>query len=304
MKLLDCVVVGAGPGGLTAAIYLARYLRDVLVVEDGRSRALWIPRSHNCPGYPDGIPGAELVARLRRQAARYNAPLLMGRVDTIERMADGSFSLGLQERTVATRTVLLATGAEDVQPPIGNVDDAIRRGLLRHCPTCDAYEVQDRRIGIVGALLAREVGRAMTHRGVPVNYPLLAAAGYMGLMVWHGGLSGSSPLSMTTIANGRCTSDPTPRAMARGISPNRPVSAVMRTGRSLIRQAFTIASCPSCPSSRSFKIYDTSTMPFSTATPNRLMNPTDAGTLRYSPEIHSAKMPPISARDSRMISEA
>ena len=151
MKLLDCVVVGAGPGGLTAAIYLARYLRDVLVVEDGRSRALWIPRSHNCPGYPDGIPGAELVARLRRQAARYNAPLLMGRVDTIERMADGSFSLGLQERTVATRTVLLATGAEDVQPPIGNVDDAIHRGLLRHCPTCDAYEVQDRRIGIVGA---------------------------------------------------------------------------------------------------------------------------------------------------------
>src|SRR5690606_41771778 len=56
-KMLDCVVIGAGPGGLTAAIYLARYLRDLVVIEDGRSRALWIPRSHNCPGYPDGIPG-------------------------------------------------------------------------------------------------------------------------------------------------------------------------------------------------------------------------------------------------------
>ncbi len=53
---------------------------------------------------------------------------------------------------------------------------------------------------IVGALLAREVGRAMTQKGVRVHYPLLAAAGYFGLMVWHGGLSGSAPLSASTAA--------------------------------------------------------------------------------------------------------
>ena len=147
----DCIVIGAGPGGLTAAVYLARYLRDVVVIDDGRSRALWIPSSHNCPGYPDGIPGAELLDRLRRQAARYDAPFLSGRVAAIERAADGSFRLHLQERTLATCTVLLATGADDVQPPIGNLDDAIRRGLVRHCPTCDAYEVQDRRIAMIGA---------------------------------------------------------------------------------------------------------------------------------------------------------
>jgi thioredoxin reductase (NADPH) len=77
----DCVIVGAGPGGLTAAVYLARYLRDVLVFDDGRSRALWIPRSHNCPGYPEGIPGPELIDRLRRQAqrAKEKGILLRGR---------------------------------------------------------------------------------------------------------------------------------------------------------------------------------------------------------------------------------
>lgn len=53
---------------------------------------------------------------------------------------------------------------------------------------------------IVGALLAREVGRSMARRGIPAHYPLLCAAGYTGLMVWHGGLSGSAPLSMTTRA--------------------------------------------------------------------------------------------------------
>jgi thioredoxin reductase (NADPH) len=149
MKLFDCVIVGAGPGGLTAAIYLARYLRDIVVIDDGRSRALWIPRSHNCPGYPEGIPGPELLDRLRRQAARYEAPLVAARVDRLER-ADGGFRLVLPEATIAARTVVLATGAEDIAPPIDDLDAAIRRGLVRHCPTCDAYEVRDRRIAIVG----------------------------------------------------------------------------------------------------------------------------------------------------------
>lgn len=151
MRMFDCVVVGAGPGGLTAAIYLARYLRDVLVIEDGRSRALWIPRSHNCPGYPDGIPGPELLERLRQQTARYGAELRTGRVETLERGEDGVFRLGVEEQTIAARTVILATGAEDVQPSIGNLEDAIRRGLIRHCPTCDAYEVRDRRVAMIGA---------------------------------------------------------------------------------------------------------------------------------------------------------
>jgi short-chain fatty acids transporter len=61
---------------------------------------------------------------------------------------------------------------------------------------------------IVGALLARDVGRSMQERGIRANYPLIVAAGYTGLMVWHGGLSGSAPLSMTT-----------PQQAARAISP-------------------------------------------------------------------------------------
>lgn len=56
---------------------------------------------------------------------------------------------------------------------------------------------------IAGAILAREVGRSMTQRRVPVHYPLIVAAGYTGLMVWHGGLSGSAPLSMTTLSGAK-----------------------------------------------------------------------------------------------------
>jgi thioredoxin reductase (NADPH) len=68
--ILDCLVIGGGPGGLTAAIYLARFRRRLLVVDAGESRAKWIPRSHNHASFPDGIPGPELVARMRAQAER------------------------------------------------------------------------------------------------------------------------------------------------------------------------------------------------------------------------------------------
>jgi thioredoxin reductase (NADPH) len=146
-----CVIVGAGPGGLTAAVYLARYLRDVLVFDDGRSRALWIPRSHNCPGYPEGIPGPELIDRLRRQAQRYDASFRQERVEALRRCDDGSFSVACGRDVVSAQCVLLATGADDVQPPIADLHGAIRRGVVRHCPTCDAYEVLDRKVAILGA---------------------------------------------------------------------------------------------------------------------------------------------------------
>ena len=68
---LDCIIVGGGPAGLTAATYLRRLHRHVVVFDDGRSRARWIPESHNCPGFPMGVSGTELLRRLRDQASTY-----------------------------------------------------------------------------------------------------------------------------------------------------------------------------------------------------------------------------------------
>ena len=66
----DVLVIGGGPAGLTAAMYLARFKRGVLLVEDGNGRASRIPCTHNCAGFPEGIAGTELVTRMRDHAAR------------------------------------------------------------------------------------------------------------------------------------------------------------------------------------------------------------------------------------------
>ncbi|HYC47297.1 MAG TPA: NAD(P)/FAD-dependent oxidoreductase [Burkholderiales bacterium] len=160
---LDCLVVGGGPAGLTAAIYLTRFRRSVRVIDSGSSRAALIPVSHNYPGFPDGIGGNELLRRLREQARRYGAVLTAGRVDHLER-ASGGFIAGCGTETVEARTVLIATGVVDVEPPLPNVKDAIRSGLVRHCPICDAYEVIDRKIAVIGRG-AKGVNEAQFIRG-------------------------------------------------------------------------------------------------------------------------------------------
>ena len=147
--LLDCLIVGAGPAGLTAATYLARFRRRFVVVSDGRSRAQLIPRSHNCPGFPDGIGGPALLERMRAQAEKYGAEFIRGTVGGLHGNA-GAFATEIQGRELRTRTVLLATGVRDIEPPLHDCKNAIERGLIRHCCICDAYEVIDGNIGVVG----------------------------------------------------------------------------------------------------------------------------------------------------------
>jgi thioredoxin reductase len=69
----DCIIIGGGPAGLTAAIYLARYHLSIRLFDCGTSRTALIPTSHNHAGYPEGIKGTELLDRMLAQAEKYGA---------------------------------------------------------------------------------------------------------------------------------------------------------------------------------------------------------------------------------------
>jgi thioredoxin reductase (NADPH) len=155
-ETLDCLIVGAGPAGLVAATYLARYRRRIAVVDAGASRARWIPTSHNCPGFPLGVSGTALLARLREQAEEHGVVVTHGRIETLAREDDAPCVFVARDAAGGewrAATVILATGIVDRLPEVEGGPDvlagAIEAGTLRLCAICDGYEAQDSRIAVL-----------------------------------------------------------------------------------------------------------------------------------------------------------
>jgi thioredoxin reductase (NADPH) len=178
----DTIIVGAGPAGLTAAMYLARFRRSVLVLHDGGSRALRIPKTHNAPGFPDGIAGLELIERMTTHAEEYGAQLEEAEVASATHSASGFRLEGSDGRIWVSRSLVLATGIRlnQVDLPHEAHEAAIRAGILRYCPICDGFEHIDKRIAVLGcdtngaaeALFLRRYSRDITL--LPRNFPDLS----------------------------------------------------------------------------------------------------------------------------------
>lgn len=178
--IVDCLIVGGGPSGLTAALYLKRFRRSILVVDGGASRAGWIPESHNIPFFSHGISGDEILARERDHAARYGVVVETARVSDVWQ-SDGGFVASIEApdgstREVAARRVVLATGAVDIEPDLPDVPNAVRRGLVRYCPICDGYEAIGKRVAVI-ARGSRGVGEAIFIRRTYSNDVTLLTLG-------------------------------------------------------------------------------------------------------------------------------
>jgi thioredoxin reductase (NADPH) len=148
----DCIIVGGGPAGLTAAIYLARFRRRLLLVEDGHSRAALIPRTRNHPAFPEGVTGSELLARLRAQLYRFAPNVVRRGVVERLRVAGEGIEASIEGADpLRARYAIMATGVVDVQPPMPEPLKGVREGLVRHCAICDAYEMTGRPLAVLGA---------------------------------------------------------------------------------------------------------------------------------------------------------
>ena len=154
----ECLIIGGGPAGLTAAIYLGRFRRKVLVVDAGDSRALSIPSSHNYPGFADGISGKDLLRVLREQALQYGADVLAGTVAGLARKG-GGFTATVDGREIEASRIVLATGLKDNAPDMPGLREAVAKAAIRYCPVCDGYEAIDKNIAVYGSLKDAEARR-------------------------------------------------------------------------------------------------------------------------------------------------
>ena len=155
----DCLIIGGGPAGLTAATYLGRFRRKVLVIDGGDSRAQQIPESHNYPGFAEGISGPDLLRELRRQAERYGAEMVKGTASDLARGGDG-FAVTVGQRTITAPRVLLATGLKDKAPDMPGLRQAVEQTSVRYCPVCDAYEATDKNVAVYGSIKDTEAKAA------------------------------------------------------------------------------------------------------------------------------------------------
>lgn len=171
---VDCLIVGGGPAGLTAAIYLARFHLNVVVADSGDSRAALIPKTRNHAGFPEGISGPNLLRRMNQQARIYGVRVEETIVSALNIDGEG-FRADTGIGTITARAVLLATGVVNNRPDMTDDthDDALARGLLRYCPICDGYEVTDQAIGVIGTG-ARGMREALFLRGYSADITLIA----------------------------------------------------------------------------------------------------------------------------------
>lgn len=144
----EVIIIGGGIAGLSAAIYLGRALRDVLVIDAGESLAQWEPEVQNYLGFPESVDGCELLKRGRQQALRFGAQFLK---EEIERASgDGSkFDLQGKKGNFTAQSVLLATGVYHLPPKIPGVNECVGKSMF-FCKDCDGYRIKGKTVAIVG----------------------------------------------------------------------------------------------------------------------------------------------------------
>jgi thioredoxin reductase (NADPH) len=148
-NLYDVLIVGGGPGGLTAATYLRRFRRNIALIDKGRSRLSLIPVSHNYPGFPEGVNGNELLERMRGQLRQYGGEVIDGEVHELALDHDLCFTAKTSVGDVRARTVLLASGVADGGMPMERWQDAVSCGAVRLCPVCDGYDVKGKKVAVL-----------------------------------------------------------------------------------------------------------------------------------------------------------
>jgi thioredoxin reductase (NADPH) len=145
MGIETVVIAGSGPAWLTAAIYAARAGLKPLVLEGlAPEGQLTVSEAvENYPGFPESLPGSELMSRFRKQAQRFDFRFHKGNIGEISRI-DSQYDLRVRNETIRAKSVIIATGAQARRLDVLGEKEFYGRGISG-CVTCDGTFFKDKK---------------------------------------------------------------------------------------------------------------------------------------------------------------
>ncbi|HYH51927.1 MAG TPA: NAD(P)/FAD-dependent oxidoreductase [Acidimicrobiia bacterium] len=146
----DVIVVGGSAAGLSAALMLGRARRRVLVIDGGEPRNRFAAHMQGVLGH-DGTDPRQLASRGRAEAARYGVEFLDGLVERVEDHGRSLTVATVVGQLLWSRALIAATGIDDQLPDVPGLAERWGSSVL-HCPYCHGWEVQDRRLGVLGTV--------------------------------------------------------------------------------------------------------------------------------------------------------
>lgn len=147
-EMEDVVIVGGGPAGLAAALWMGRYRRRTVVLDTGEGRNRFAEASHGYLG-KDGWDPDRIRASARGDVERYDTVrFVSAAADDVRKVGDG-FEVDTREGTLVARRIMLASGVKDVTPAIPGFDELYGKHIF-HCSCCDGYESSDLDVLAIG----------------------------------------------------------------------------------------------------------------------------------------------------------
>ena len=148
--MYDVLVIGAGPAGMTAAIYAARAGYKTAMAEVGvpGGQAATTEIIENYPGFPNGVAGPDLMYKFFEQTQTFGVEMLYGYVEGID-TADETKKVKIGDNVYESKTVIIASGAKPKTLGVANEDRLRGRGVS-YCATCDGFFFKDKEVMVVG----------------------------------------------------------------------------------------------------------------------------------------------------------
>ncbi|MHB9096186.1 MAG: thioredoxin-disulfide reductase [Eubacteriales bacterium] len=151
METYDVVIIGGGPAGLSAGLYASRAALKTVMLERGMpgGQAATTDKIENYPGFPEGIPGPDLMIKMDEQARRFGLEVSFSEVLSVSQQQDGDFGIKTYDGEITARAVIITTGAQSKLLGVPGEDQYRGRGVS-YCATCDGAFFQGKKVAVVG----------------------------------------------------------------------------------------------------------------------------------------------------------